>query len=334
MSQRSSREIRLACRPRGLPTPENFTLARTELPPLGEQQVLVRNRYLSVDPYMRGRMNEAKSYAPGFEVGQPLTGRAVGEVVESRSSEFRVGDTVLSMHGWRELFSAPAADLYKLNPEFQPSSLYLGVLGATGMTAWAGLNLVDVKAGDTIFISGAAGAVGSAAGQLAKLRGCRVIGSAGSPDKVQLAQQKLGFDTAFDYKSGPVLELLQQAAPDGIDVYFDNVGGETLEAALNVLRPHGRIIGCGGISRYNDAAPSPGPSNLMNIVSKRLTWKGFIVSDFLDQRARFESEIGAYLRAGMLHNQETQVVGLEQAVAAFLGLFDGKNVGKAVVKLD
>lgn len=332
-TQTSSREIRFASRPHGLPNPGNFTIARTELPALADQQVLVRNRYLSVDPYMRGRMNDTKSYAPGFELGQPLTGRAVGEVVESRSKDFKVGDAVLSMYGWRELYVAPAADLYRLNPEFQPSSLYLGVLGATGMTAWAGLNLVDVKGGDTIFVSGAAGAVGSAAGQLAKLRGCRVIGSAGSAEKVDLAQQRFGFDHAFDYKSGPVLELLQRAAPDGIDVYFDNVGGETLEAALTVLRPHGRIIGCGGISRYNDAVPSPGPSNLMNIVSKRLTWKGFIVSDFIDQRASFEAEVGAFLRAGKLYNHETLVDGLERAVPAFIGLFHGQNTGKTVVKL-
>jgi len=333
-AQHSSREIRLAARPRGLPTPENFTLARTVLPPLADEHVLVRNLYLSVDPYMRGRMNDVKSYAPGFELGQPLSGRAVGEVLESRSSHFRVGETVLSMYGFRELFVAPAAELYRLNPEFQPPSVYLGVLGATGMTAWAGLNLVGVKSGDTIFISGAAGAVGSAAGQLAKLRGCRVIGSAGSAEKVDFAQRHCGFDVAFDYKSGKIAELLQRAAPDGIDVYFDNVGGETLEAALTHLRPHGRIIGCGSISRYNETAPSPGPTNLMNIVTKRLTWKGFIVSDFLDQRAQFEREVGRHYLSGALKNHETQVSGLEQAIPAFIGLFRGQNTGKMVVKLD
>jgi NADPH-dependent curcumin reductase CurA len=333
MTQPSSREIRLASRPRGLPTPENITLARTTLPALTDEHVLVRNLYFSVDPYMRGRMNDVKSYAPGFELGQPLTGRAVGEVLETRSSHFKVGETVLSMYGFRESFVAPAAELYRLNPEFQPPSVYLGVLGATGMTAWAGLNLVDVKAGETIFISGAAGAVGSAAGQLAKLRNCRVIGSAGSAEKVKFAEQQSGFDVAFDYKSGKVSELLQRAAPDGIDVYFDNVGGETLEAALTHLRPHGRIIGCGSISRYNETAPSPGPTNLMNIVTKRLTWKGFIVSDFLHQRAQFEREVGRYYLSGSLKNHETQVSGLEQAIPAFIGLFHGQNTGKMVVKL-
>ena len=333
MTPASSREIRLGSRPRGLPEAGDFALTQTVLPPLGEEEVLVRNQYLSVDPYMRGRMKDVKSYAPSFEVGQTLTGGAVGEVIDSRTSEFKVGDMVLSSYGWRELFTAPARALYRLNPEFQPPSVYLGVLGATGMTAWAGLNLVEVKAGDTIFISGAAGAVGSAAGQLAKLRGCRVIGSAGSPEKVELAERALGFDVAFNYKEGPVLELLQRAAPEGIDVYFDNVGGDTLQAALTALRPHGRIIGCGSISGYNDQEPSPGPNNLMNIVTKRLTWRGFIVSDFFDRRARFESEVGALLLAGKLQNHETVVDGLEQAVPAFIGLFHGKNTGKMVVKL-
>jgi NADPH-dependent curcumin reductase CurA len=288
---------------------------------------------LSVDPYMRGRMNEAKSYAPGFELGQPLTGRAVGKVLESRAKGFQVGDAVLSMHGWREYFLAPAAEVSPVNPEIQPLSVYLGVLGGTGMTAWAGLNLVDVRAGDIVFISGAAGAVGSAAGQLAKLRGCRVIGSAGSPEKVAFAEKQSGFDAAFDYKSGPVLEQLQRAAPDGIDVYFDNVGGETLEAALNVLRPHGRIIGCGSISRYNEERPTPGPTNLHHIVAKRLTWKGFIVTDFAAQRPEFEREVSGYLRAGKLKNHETVVTGIERAVPAFLGLFAGENTGKMLVKL-
>jgi hypothetical protein len=204
----------------------------------------------------------------------------------------------------------------------------------TGMTAWAGLNLVEVKASDVIFISGAAGAVGSVAGQLAKLRGCRrVIGSAGSLAKVRFLQEECGFDVAFDYKAGPVLEHLNLEAPEGIDVYFDNVGGETLEAALSALRVHGRIIACGGISGYNEEKPRPGPSNLFNIITKRLTMKGLIVSDSLDRRDAFEKEMGGYLRAGKLKNKETVVEGIDQAVGAFIGLFQGSNVGKMVVKL-
>ena len=203
----------------------------------------------------------------------------------------------------------------------------------TGMTAWAGLNLVEVKAGDVIFISAAAGAVGSVAGQLAKLRGCRVIGSAGSTEKVMFLREECGFDSAFNYKAGPVLQQLNAAAPDGIDVYFDNVGGETLEAALSVLRVHGRIIACGGISGYNEEKPRPGPSNLFNMVGKRLTMKGLMVRDWLDRQDEFEKEAGGYYRAGKLKNKETVAEGIDNAVDAFLGLFQGKNVGKMVVKL-
>jgi NADPH-dependent curcumin reductase CurA len=203
----------------------------------------------------------------------------------------------------------------------------------TGMTAWAGLNLVDVKAGDVIFISGAAGAVGNVAGQLAKLRGCLVIGSAGSAEKVRFLREKCGFDIAFNYKSGPILEQLHLAWLAGIDVYFDNVGGEMLEAALAALRVHGRIIACGGISGYNDETPRPGPSNLFNMITKRLTMKGLIVGDWLDRQAEFEKEVGGYFKAGKVKHEETVVKRIDRAVGAFIGLFQGQNVGKMVVEL-
>jgi NADPH-dependent curcumin reductase CurA len=203
----------------------------------------------------------------------------------------------------------------------------------TGMTAWVGLNVVEARAGDVIFISGAAGAVGNVAGQLAKLRGCRVIGSAGSAEKVQFLREECGFDSAFNYKTGPVLEQLNREAPDGIDVYFDNVGGETLEAALSALRLRGRIAACGGISGYNSETLRPGPSNLFHITTKRLTMRGFIVSDWLDRRSEFEKELSAYFKAGKVKNKETVVKGIEQAAAAFVGLFQGQNVGKMVVEL-
>jgi len=328
-----SREIRLASRPKGIPTADNFVLAQTELGPLQDQQVLVRNLFMSVDPYMRGRMNDRKSYVPPFELGKPLAGGAVGEVIESRAKEFKPGDVVTSNYGWREYFIASPKELHPVNRQTQPLSVYLGALGMTGMTAWVGLNLVEVKAGDVVFISGAAGAVGNVAGQLAKLRGCRVIGSAGSAEKVRFLRDECGFDVDFNYKAGPMLEQLNLAARDGIDVYFDNVGGETLEAALSALRVHGRIIACGGISGYNEEKPRPGPSNLFNMITKRLTMKGFIVFDWLDRRGQFEKEIGGYFRAGKLKNKETVVEGIDQAVGAFIGLFDGKNVGKMVVKL-
>jgi NADPH-dependent curcumin reductase CurA len=333
MTHTTSHEVRLVSHPSGIPSAANFTLAQTELPPLRELQVLVRNLFMSVDPYMRGRMNEGKSYVPAFELGQPLEGGAIGEVVASRADEFQTGDVVSSNFGWREYFIASPRDLQPVHREFQPLSVYLGALGMTGMTAWAGLNLVDVKAGEVIYISGAAGAVGNVAGQLAKLRGCRVIGSAGSMEKVFFLRDECGFDVAFDYKIGPVVEQLSVEAPDGIDVYFDNVGGATLEAALSALRVHGRIIACGGISGYNEEKPQPGPSNLFNITTKRLTMKGLIVRDWLDRRDEFEREVGGYFEAGKLKNKETVVEGIDQAVGAFIGLFEGKNIGKMVVKL-
>jgi NADPH-dependent curcumin reductase CurA len=332
MSQIVSREIRLVSRPQGMPTGDNFAIAKTELEPLQEGQVLVRNLYMSVDPYMRGRMNDGQSYVPPFELGKPLDGGAVGEVIESRTQALQPGDIVTSSLGWREYFIASPPALHRVSREVQPCSVYLGALGMTGMTAWAGLNLVEVKAGDVIFISGAAGAVGSVAGQLAKLRGCQVIGAAGSSEKVKFLQEECGFDHAFNYKTDPVLKQLNLAAPDGIDVYFDNVGGEMLEAALSALRVHGRIIACGGISGYNEA--QPGPSNLFNVTTKRLTMQGLIVSDWLDRRDEFEQEVGGYFRSGKLKNQETVVEGIDHAVGAFIGLFEGKNIGKMVVKLN
>ena len=235
--------------------------------------------------------------------------------------------------GWREYFIAIPEELHPVSREIQPLSVYLGALGMMGMTAWVGLNLAEVKAGDIIFISGAAGAVGSVAGQLAKLRGCRVIGSAGSMEKVMFLREECGFDIAFDYKIGPVLEQLKVEAPDGIDVYFDNVGGETLEAALSALRMHGRIIACGSISNYNAEKPRPGPSNLFNMITKRLTMKGLLVRDWLDRQDEFENEVGGYFKTGKLKSKETVVKGIEQAVGAFLGLFQGRNVGKMVVEL-
>lgn len=334
MSKTPSREIHLVSRPHGIPTPANFKLERVELEPISGQQVLVRNLFMSVDPYMRGRMNEDKSYVPPFALNQPLAGGAVGEIVESRTKEFMPGDVVISDFGWRECFVALPGELHHVSREAEPLSVYLGALGMTGMTAWAGLKLGEVKSGEVIFISGAAGAVGNVAGQLAKLRGCKVIGSAGSMEKVEFLREECGFDIAFNYRIAPVLEQLKREAPDGIDVYFDNVGGETLEAALSVLRLHGRIIACGGISGYNQEKPQPGPNNLFNITAKRLTMKGLIVRDWLDRQAEFEEEVGRLLRAGRLKNRETVVAGIENAVDAFIGLFAGQNIGKLVVKLD
>lgn len=329
-----SREIHLAARPRGLPSPTDFTMAEIELAPLREQQVLVRNLFMSVDPYMRGRMNAGRSYIPQFEMGRPLEGGAISEVVASQADAFKPGDIVTSSYGWREYVIASPKDLQSVKRTFQPLSVHLGALGMTGMTAWAGLQLGEVKEGDVIYISGAAGAVGSVAGQLAKLRGCRVIGSAGSAAKVAFLQEECGFDVAFNYKDAPILQQLTQATPSGIDVYFDNIGGSTLEAALSALRLHGRIIACGGISGYNEREPQPGPTNLFYVITKRLTMKGLLVFDWADQKTAFEQEVGGYYLAGKLKNKETVVNGIEHAVEAFLGLFQGTNVGKMIVKLN
>lgn len=333
MSDITSCEVHLVSRPKGLPTADDFKITTTQLEPLQEQQVMVRNLFLSVDPYMRGRMKEGKSYLPPFELNKAMEGGAVGEVVESRASEFKVGDVVTSNYGWREFFIASPKELHGVSGEMEPLSVYLGALGMTGMTAWAGLKLVEVKAGDVIYISGAAGAVGSVAGQLAKLKGCRVIGSAGSAEKVAFLREECGFDEAFNYKTGPVEEQLKACAPEGIDVYFDNVGGESLEAALATLRTHGRIIACGGISGYNEEKPKPGPCNLFNMTTKRLTMKGLLVRDWVEHQGEFEKEVDDYYKAGKLKHKETVVCGIENSVSAFIGLFSGQNMGKMVVEL-
>jgi NADPH-dependent curcumin reductase CurA len=333
MTPARSTEIRLASRPIGLPSAENFTLATIDLSPPKDGEVLVHNFYISVDPYMRGRMNEGKSYVPPFQLGKAMEGGAVGEVIESRSPLLKPGDTVASMYGWRDYFVTTADRLRSVDRHIQPLSVYLGTLGVTGLTAWAGLKLIHLKAGETIFISGAAGAVGNVAGQLAKLAGCHVIGSAGSHEKVKFLLEECGFDHAFNYHSAPLLDQLNLAAPDGIDVYFDNVGGPTLEAALSSLRVHGRIAACGSISGYNQLQPLPGPSNLSNIITRRLTIKGFIVSDWLNRQSEFETEAAAFLQAGKLKDKQTIFKGIENAVDAFLGLFDGRNTGKMVVEL-
>jgi NADPH-dependent curcumin reductase CurA len=331
----ANREIHLASRPHGEPTPDNFRLVHTELPDLGPGQVLVRNLFMSVDPYMRGRMNDVPSYAPPWPVNQPMAGRAVGEVIASKLTERPVASLVLHEAGWRgyALLDRDSSQLISPAAGVSPS-LYLGVLGMPGLTAYAGLfRVAAFTAGDTVFVSGAAGAVGSLVGQYARLRGAtRVIGSAGSPDKVRYLTEELGFDAAFDYHDA-VAEQLRAAAPDGIDVYFDNVGGEQLEAAIGVLNVHGRAALCGSISRYNAVAPSPGPSNLHLAVGKRLTLRGFLVSDHLDLMPEMHVTVGEWLRSGRVHIRETVTEGLETAVPAFIGMLRGENTGKTIVRL-
>jgi NADPH-dependent curcumin reductase CurA len=333
----TAHEIRLAARPKGWPTSETFAHATTDLPPLADGEVLVRNLFMSVDPYMRGRMNDVKSYVPPFQVGKPLEGGAIGEVIESRSGELARGDIVQSMRGWRDLFVAPGSELRKVDPRVQPLSTYLGVLGMPGLTAWVGLKLAELKPGDRMFVSAAAGAVGSVAGQLAKQRGCFVVGSAGSDEKVQLLTSEFGFDAGINYKTAATRDGLRQkladAAPDGIDVYFDNVGGDHLEAALANMRDHGRIAACGSISRYNDETPSPGPRNMFLIVTRRLTIRGYIVLDHAGEHKPFIAEVAPIVQSGTIRVKETVVEGLANAPQAFIDLLRGANTGKMVVKL-
>ncbi|MBB5153649.1 NADP-dependent oxidoreductase [Saccharopolyspora phatthalungensis] len=327
-------EIRLASRPVGAPTLDDFSIVDVERPEPGEGGVLVRNLVLSVDPYMRMRMSEAKAYAPPFEVGKVMPGGAIGEVIESRSAAFAKGEVVLHSAGWRSHAAVPAEQAVKIDTDAAPLTAYLGVLGLTGLTAYAGLIEAQFEEGDTVFVSGAAGAVGSVVGQLAKLRGAkRVIGSAGSADKVAHLVDELGFDAAFNYKDGPVAEQLAAAAPDGIDVYFENVGGEHLEAAIDALNRNGRIAYCGVISQYNATEPVPGPRNMIKVLHQRLTIRGFLVGDHTALRPQFLAEIAPLVKQGKLRYRETIVDGLRNAPQAFLDLLEGANTGKMLVRL-
>ena len=330
-----SLEIHLAARPVGRPTPDDFAFAEVDLPEPAPGQILVRNLMMSVDPYMRGRMSDAKSYAEPYQLGQPLHGGAVGEVIESTVDTLAPGDVVLHGLGWREYAVLDAAATAKIDPNLAPLGAYLGVLGMPGLTAYAGLVEVgELREGDTVFVSAAAGAVGSVVGQIARLRGAkRVIGSAGSADKVRYLLDELGFDAAFDYHDGPVVKQLANAAPEGIDLYFDNVGGDHLEAAIAALTVHGRVVVCGMISQYNLTEPSPAPRNLTQIVAKRLAIRGMLVGDHAHLKEAFTREVGGWIRDGKLRYTETVFEGLRKAPDAFLAMLDGANTGKMLVKL-
>ncbi len=335
MSVRST-EVRLAARPHGWPTAETFEITQAELPDPAPGHLLVRNKLMSVDPYMRGRMDDRKSYVAPFKVGEALEGGAVGEVVESAVDGFKPGDTVLHGLGWREYALVDARSAAKVDPSLAPIGAYLGVLGMTGLTAYAGLlRTAEFKPGDVVFVSSAAGAVGQVVGQLAKHRGAaKVIGSAGSAAKVAFLKDDLGFDEAFDYHDGPVHAQLKRAAPDGIDVYFDNVGGEQLEAAISALNVHGRVTVCGMISVYNATEPTPAPRNLAMVIGKRLTLRGMLVSDHGDLRDTFVEEVAPLVADGRIKHHETVFEGLERAPEAFLAMLRGDGLGKNLVSID
>ena len=332
----TTREIRLVSRPHGEPTADNFSLTPVTLPDPGPGEIAVANLAMSVDPYMRGRMNDTPSYVPPWRLGEAAMGGAVGEVTSSESPEIPVGSLVLHDRGWREHAVLPASEAVVVpRREGLSPTLYLGALGMPGRTAYVGLfRIASFQPGDTVFVSAAAGAVGSIVGQLAKLSGAgRVIGSAGSRDKIDYLLNDLGFDGAFNYHDGPAAELLAEAAPDGIDVYFDNVGGEQLEAAIGAMKLHGRIAVCGMISGYNAITPQPGPRNLGLFIGRRISMTGFLVLDHDDVAEEFNEKVGNWLAEGKIISRETTVHGLDQAVDAFIGLLRGANTGKMIITL-
>ncbi|MHC1558625.1 NADP-dependent oxidoreductase [Actinomycetospora sp. C-140] len=334
----TAREVHLVRRPQGMPEPDDFALVDRDLGEPGDGEVLVAVHDFSVDPYMRGRMNDVPSYVPPFGLDEPMDGRAVGEVIASNSDDVAAGDVVVCNLAWRTHGIAPAKQVQKVAPPDGVSHrAYLGVLGVPGLTAWVGLlDKASFREGDAVFVSGAAGAVGSLVGQLAKLKGAsRVVGSAGSAEKVSWLTGELGYDAAFNYKDGPVVDQLRQAMPDGLDVYFDNVGADHLEAAIACAHDFARVAACGAIAHYNDTAddPTPGPSNLFQIVKKRLRIEGFIVTDSINRMRPFLEEVTPWVADGRVKFSETVVEGIDHAVEAFRGMLRGENTGKMIVSV-
>ncbi|MEM7406915.1 MAG: NADP-dependent oxidoreductase [Pseudomonadota bacterium] len=330
----SSREVHLKSRPVGMPTEDNFDIVERPLSAPGDGELLVRNTWMSVDPYMRGRMVDRKSYAPPYQVGEAMYGGAVGTVLESNHADFNAGDYVLSSLGWREAFVSDGHGLTRFNADFAQPQAFLGVTGMPGMTAYAGLlRIGEPKEGETVFVSAASGAVGAIVCQIARLKGCRVVASVGSEQKADWMRE-LGVDAVINYRtSGDLLEALQHAAPDGVDVYFENVGGAHLEAALDAMNPFGRIVVCGMISGYNDVERQPGPGNLFNIIGKNLRMQGFIVTQLWDMYPQFIEDMREWIPAGKIRWKETVEEGIENAPRAFMKLFTGDNFGKMLVRL-
>ena len=337
MTTGTNREIRLRRRPVGMPTEGDFELAETPIPTPSHGQVLVRNIYMSVDPYMRGRMYDRESYVPPFQIGETLSGGAVGQVVSSNNNpRFQAGDFVNNFSGWREWFTTGGGELTKIDavPGI-PIQAYLGAFGMPGLTAYGGLLRTGaLKDGERVFVSAASGAVGAVVCQIAKNKGCYVVGSAGSDEKCEWLKREARVDEAINYRTaGDLTAALKRAAPEGIDVYFENVGGAHLDAALANMRMHGRIAVCGMIEQYNATSPQLGPANIINVIPLRLTIKGFIVTDFMDMMPDFIRDMSAWRQAGKMNWQETIDDGIENAPRAFLKLFKGENFGKMLVRL-
>jgi len=330
-----NQQIVLNSRPEGWVTPDNFRLVDGEIPEIGPGEFLVRNLFMSVDPYMRARMNDVKSYVPPFQIGKVLEAGAVGEVIKSRHDKFSEGDVVVGMFGWENYSRSNGEGVLTVERGAVPLSYYLGVLGMPGMTAYAGLvGVANLQAGETVFVSAASGAVGSVVGQIAKIMGCEVVGCAGSDDKVDYLVNELGFDRAFNYKScGSIAKTIAKLCPKGIDVNFENVGGEIMEAALWNMRDFGRIALCGMISDYNNRDMTPGPRGMGIIIQRRLKIQGFIVFDNPRLNMEFVQKASGWLAEGKLKYRETVVEGLENAPSAFIGMLKGENFGKQIVKI-
>ena len=328
-----NRQVLLKSRQTGEPSEANFELVDAEIPEPGDGRFLARTLYLSLDPYMRGRMSDRASYASPAELGKPMVGGTVGQVVTSRNPGYAEGDFVLGYWGWQEYGVSSGAGVRKLDPATGPLSYALGVLGMPGMTAYVALmDLGRPKAGETVVVSAASGAVGSVVGQVAKIKGCRAVGVAGGAEKCRHVVEALGFDACIDYKAPGFPKALAEACPSGIDVYYDNVGGDVLAAALRRLNKNARVPLVGLISEYNATEPRPGP-NLMPLLVNRALIQGFIVSDHPDREAEFLRDVSAWLKEGRVKYREHVVDGLENAPRAFLGLFRGENFGKLVVRV-
>ena len=329
-----NKEIRLASRPAGMPTLDNFNIVDADMPQLNDGEVLVRTLYISVDPYLRGRMRAGRSYVPPFEVGEVIVSGVVGDVVESRAPEFAPGDTVNGMLGWRLYNVARAPELRKVDPLVAPVTTALGVLGMPGLTAYFGLlDIGKPKEGETVVVSGAAGAVGMTVCQIAKIKGCRAVGIAGSDEKNQYLTAELGVDAAINYKSSEMSQALRDACPNGIDVYFDNVGGEVSDAVLPLLKHGARVVICGQISLYNLDKPDIGPRPQTYLLINSALMKGFIITEYAARFGEGVMNLAQWLVAGKLKYAETIAEGFENTPQAFLGLFSGDNLGKQLVKV-
>jgi NADPH:quinone reductase len=335
MLPQTQKQIQLISRPKGMPTDNDFLYKEIEVPQPSGGEVLIKTLFLSVDPYMRGRMTDAKSYVEPFALNEALSGGVVGEVVESKSEHFGKGDFVVGMLPWQEYSLANEKVVRSINPDAAPLSTHLSVLGLTGLTAYFGLlDIGQPKERETVVVSGAAGAVGSIVGQIAKIKGARVVGIAGSDEKVQYLKDTLEFDEAINYRSTDNLHAaLKEACPDGIDVYFENVGGEIGDAAISLLNKHGRVPVCGAISSYNKTDRDLGPRVQTNLIKSSALMKGFVVNDYSDRFKEGATQLGQWLSEGKLRYEESIIEGFDNVTNAFLGLFEGKNLGKQLVKV-